>query len=100
MGLRGGKIMFTKSDLKNGDFVEYRNGKIRMIVDDIVVGQDSYGLLERYNNNLEQFDRDCNGLDIMKVYRGMKYFDVAKEGTLLFDHDRDCKPKVEEMTLA
>lgn len=88
--------MFTKKDLKNMDFVEYQNGKIRMVVDDTLVGQESFGLLRDYSDALINIYSTSGDLDIMKVYRGVYTFDNAICGTVVFDRDRDV---AEEMTL-
>ena len=57
---------FTKADLKNSMVVKYRNGKRRMVVDDLLVGENYYGELTMYNNDLTH--KTDNERDIMAVY--------------------------------
>lgn len=59
---------FTKSDLKSGMVVEYRNGTRRMVVDDMLVGVEGYGRLEYHNENLTN-KCGLTGLDIMRIYK-------------------------------
>lgn len=57
---------FTKADLKNRMVVKYRNGKRRMVVDDLLVGENYYGVLTMYNNDLTH--KTDNERDIIAVY--------------------------------
>lgn len=62
---------FTKADLKDGMVVEYRNGRRRIVVGDILYGKKSYGKLDWYDENLLDNSEEAqvfNDLDIMKVY--------------------------------
>ena len=66
---------FTKSDLANGMVVEQRCGTRKIVIDDRIVGYDSYGELQRYDDillhhiNIE--------LDIVKIYKPADTIEVA-----------------------
>ena len=94
---------FTKSDLKNRMVVEYRNGKRRMVVDDVLVGNTQYGELKEYNDDLS-WNGGYNGtfasvLDIVKVYSEINVFegkdDIVKLGTPIWE-----RHEVKEVTMA
>lgn len=57
---------FTKSDLKDGMVVEYRDGDRRLVIDKYLIGKNAYYELSTYNENLE--DRYPR-LTIMKVFK-------------------------------
>lgn len=61
---------FTKSDLKDGDIVTYRDGTRRRVRNNKLLSEDGYSgnRLENYNNNLKNKDGGHN-LDIVKVER-------------------------------
>lgn len=63
-------VTFTKSDLKDGDIVTYRNGTRRRVRNNKLLDEDGYSgnRLENYNNNLKDKDGGHN-LDIIKVER-------------------------------
>lgn len=88
--------MFTKVDLRNGDFVEYRDGSIRLVVDDRLFGIYSSSALEYFTDQLLSNDRICSNMDIIKVYRGGHTFQTATTGTVVFDRNKDV---IEEMTI-
>jgi hypothetical protein len=65
MGLLGATMKFTKSDLKTGMFVKYRNGDIRLVLGDTLTG-DLWASLRAFNIDLSNHkDKDR---DIMSVY--------------------------------
>ena len=78
MQLLGNTMQFTKSDLKTGMFVKYRNGDMRLVLGDIVTG-DYWSHLSRFDTHLNH--KDYKERDIMSVYTaneeaGLKaYFD-------------------------
>lgn len=47
------KLNFTKSSLKDGMVVEYRNGKRRMVLGDKFIGEHHYLLINDFNDSLE-----------------------------------------------
>jgi hypothetical protein len=65
MQLLGKTMKFTKSDLKTGMFVKYRNGGIRLVLDGIVTGDHWSSLLD-FDSNLKC--RETKERDIMTVY--------------------------------
>lgn len=94
---------FTKSDLKNRMVVEYRNGKRRMVVDNMLIGYSQYGDLEEYNDDLS-YNGGYNGtldsgLDIVKVYSEINVFgnkdNIRKLGTPIWQ-----RSEVKEVTMA
>lgn len=68
---------FTKADLKNRMVVEYRDGKKKIVVDDILMGNDGYAHIRDYNDDLTNpFD---SNRDIIKVFDKILYFDKISE---------------------
>ena len=69
----------TKSELKTGMIVKYRDGSIRMVLCNIVyavdvrtnvlVGPHGWTKLSSYSNELINIDPYCRDLDIVAVYR-------------------------------
>ena len=47
------KKEFTKTDLRDGMVVEYKNGKRRLVIADMLIGKDGYLTLESFRQNLE-----------------------------------------------
>ena len=47
------KDKFTKEDLKDGMVVQYRDGKRRLVVAEMLIGKDGFLTLEPFNENLE-----------------------------------------------
>lgn len=99
---------FSKSDLKSGMVVEYRNGKRRIVIKDFAdTGRDvlfgsgageRFTWLDHYNDDLTHTDH--NALDIVKVF--MHSTDSKATGDLYADDDLVCdleQPTV-KMTLA
>lgn len=56
---------FTKSDLKDGMIVEYRNGKRRIVLGEYQRGLYEYCRLDTFSHDLKNIDRD---IDIMKIF--------------------------------
>lgn len=71
---------FTKTDLKSGMVVEYRNGERRVIVGETLVGECYQNLLSYYSNDLKimksnELDAthdNLDNLDIVKVFKVQK----------------------------
>ena len=57
---------FTKSDLKDGMVVEYRDGDRRLVIDKYLIGKNAHYELSPYNENLED---EYPRLTIMKVFK-------------------------------
>lgn len=58
---------FTKADLKDGMVVEYKDGKRRLVVADMLIGQDSWLGLSEFNYDLKCSEANCESIDIVKV---------------------------------
>lgn len=85
---------FTKSDLKTGMVVEYRNGSRRLVLrdyqgtgEDILIGS-GWRSLNDYTEDLADSDDDKD-YDIMKVYVAINYCD-----TLYLLDSKCCKCRV------
>lgn len=59
---------FTKSDLKTGMFVKYRNGEYRMVLGDFLSCFTTYNLISYYGDDLLCEDSIRRNLDIVAVY--------------------------------
>lgn len=94
---------FTKSDLKDGDFVLKRNGCVEMVAggSEVLVCADGFNLLKNINEDLTSaIDEE---FDIVRVRRPNTPSDYQfccfeyEKGELVYD--RDSEPPTEEMTL-
>jgi hypothetical protein len=65
MQLLGKTMEFTKSDLKTGMFVKYRNGNVRLVLGGVITGEYWTSLLD-FDNNLK--NSEVKERDIMAVY--------------------------------
>ena len=78
------KVKFTKSDLKDGDIITYRDGRKRTIVAESLI--DEYGHevagLRTYDNELKN-KFSATGLDIVKVERSTQYEEVFEREEIL-----------------
>lgn len=61
------KKEFTKADLKDGMVVEYKDGRRRLVIGDVLYGTDGCLETDRYNENLE-IKGIGKDLTIQKVY--------------------------------
>lgn len=61
------KEEFTKSDLKDGMIVEYRDGRRRLVVNNFLIGKEGYYNLNYYSENMK--DKDSSDRDIMRVFK-------------------------------
>lgn len=59
---------FTKADLKDGMVVEYQNGFRRLVVGDMLIGQNGWLDLGEFNYDLRCSGYDFESLHIVKVY--------------------------------
>lgn len=77
---------FTKSDLKDGDIVTYRNGDKRTVVDGNLINSCGYILkkLSQYTNELKDTVIG-KSLDIVKVERPIKYETVFERKEEILD---------------
>lgn len=58
---------FTKSDLKDGMVVEYRNGKRRLVLNNRLIGKDGYYELNKYKEDMKV--EESSERDIMRVFK-------------------------------
>jgi hypothetical protein len=64
---KGKTMQFTKSDLKTGMVVRYREGGYRIFIDGVLTGDGGYNNLATYKDNL--LGGVTGGIDIVAVYR-------------------------------
>lgn len=101
--LVGEKKVFTKSDLKNGDIVVRRNGSVEVVILDldVLITKEGWNNLSDINEDLTDTDSWDIGdeWNIIKVYRPTSNWhcqltgDSHTHGTLVYDRERDTKPK-------
>ncbi len=60
---------FTKADLKDGMVVEYQNGFRRLVVGDMLIGQNGWLDLGEFNYDLRCSGYDLESLHIVKAYK-------------------------------
>jgi hypothetical protein len=74
-----GKTMkeFTKSDLKTGMFVKYREGSYRIVIGGILSG-DGHGVLSDFSNDLRCDGAHESALDIIAVYKASQRGTINK----------------------
>lgn len=73
---------FTKSDLKSGMVVKYRNGDNRMVINEGLIGEDGY--LKQCSFRADLTHRNFSEFDIVGVYGAKNYNDF--KGMLLDDN--------------
>lgn len=78
-------VQFTKSDLKDGDIVTYRNGNQRTLKGDVLVDKEGFrvGSLRAYDNNLIHTNVPENS--IVKVERPVQYETVFERKEEILD---------------
>jgi hypothetical protein len=93
---------FTKADLKNGMVVEQRCGARKIVINDRLVGYDSYGELITYEDNLlKKVGYGSSDLDIVKIYQPADtLYDSIKSISLKLIWQRQEKPNYKEVTIA
>lgn len=89
----------TKSELKTGMIVKYRDGSIRMVLrnilhsvdayTDVLVGPHGWITLNSYSNELINIDPYSSSLDIVDVYRtlGVANYASLLEGNHILNDD-------------
>ena len=88
--------MFTKSDVKESDWVVLRNGKVfralKLNDEFVLVSEDDWYLLESYRDTLLWPASPPHKLDIMKIIRPTKVTDLFAScyqyGKTVFDRDK------------
>ena len=78
---------FTKSGLKNGDIVTYRNGEKTPVINGRLIDNDGYrtSSLEYYNNEFKKMLKDFEALDIVKIERPSEYETVFERKQEILD---------------
>jgi hypothetical protein len=94
--------VFTKSDVKENDWVVLRNGKVfralKLNDEFVLVSEDEWNLLESYRDTLLWPASPPHKLDIMKIIRPTKVTDLFAScyqyGKTVFDRDKGigCEP--------
>jgi hypothetical protein len=77
MQLLGKTMEFTKSNLKTGMFVRYRNGDYRVVIGDCLSG-DGCAALPQYSEDLKYKGITIMALDIMAVYKAAKGTNISE----------------------
>lgn len=85
------EVQFTKSDLKDGDIVTYRNGLKKIVSGDKLYGNDLFTSLRYYPEDLKDVDGEEKN-DIVKVERPVKY-------ETLFERKEEILDEVEKRYL-
>lgn len=88
------EVKFTKSDLKDGDIVTYRNGNKRIVISGKLIDENGMGAkyLRSYDDQIKD-ENGCRNLDIVKVERPIKYETV-------FERKEEILDKTEKRYLA
>lgn len=81
------KVQFTKSDLKDGDIVTYRNGEKRTKIGNKLVNENGTATiwLTSYNEDLTREYKERTETDIIKVERPVKYETVFERKEEILD---------------
>lgn len=78
------EVQFTKSELKDGDIVTYRNGLKKIVSGDKLYGNDLFAPLRYYTEDLKDVDGE-EEYDIIKVERPVKYETVFERKEEILD---------------
>ena len=80
------EVKFTKSDLKDGDIVTYRNGNKRTVISCKLIDENGMGAkyLRSYDDQIKD-ENGCRNLDIVKVERPIKYETVFERKEEILD---------------
>lgn len=81
------KVKFTKSDLKDGDIVTYRDGQKRTVFCNKLINESglSTQYLTSYNESLKKTELQKSQTDIVKVERPVKYETVFERNEEILD---------------
>lgn len=81
------EVQFTKSDLKDGDIVTYRDGRKKIVFEDKFYGSNHFVLLKYYTEDLKDIDGEEEN-DIVKVERPVKYETVFEREEVLDETEK------------
>lgn len=94
------KKEFTKADLKDGMVVEYREGKRRIVIGNMLIGEDGFLTLNSFDEKLENiFFKEHSITKIYKIKKA-KAFNYALENKnleLIWERKETKKMTAEEM---
>lgn len=91
---------FTKADLKNRMVVEYRNGSLRLVVGDTLIGKGGFLSLSDYKENLI-YENEKAEFDIVKIYNRISNLDNLEIiGALDLLWERPEIPEIKEVTMS
>lgn len=109
----GGRIemmdKFTKADLKDGMVVEYKEGRRRLVVANMLIGEDGFLTLDSFRENLEsiEFAEEHTIAKIYKVKEGRSFKYILEDCNLDLIWERketkrmtaeEMRKKLEELT--
>lgn len=92
---------FTKSDLETGMIVETETGALLLVLNGILVNDNSWLDLSHYNDDLTRYTWMCDSYrDIVKVYetnRSQTLDDMRKNKKLIWDRNAYTEMTIEEV---
>ncbi len=78
-----GNKEFTKADLKDGMVVEYKNGKRRLVIANMLIGEDGFLTLDSFRENLENIKfMDHTIVKIFKIKEAMTFNYILDDDNL------------------
>lgn len=103
-----GNKEFTKADLKDGMVVEYKNGKRRLVIANMLIGEDGFLTLDSFRENLENIKfMDHTIVKIFKIKEAMTFNYILDDDNLKLIWERievkhmtvdEMQKKLEELT--
>lgn len=94
------KNEFTKADLKDGMVVEYRNGNRRLVIVNMLIGEDGFLTLDSFRENLENIKfMEHTIVKIFKIKEAMTFNYILddKNLELIWERNEAKKMTAEEM---
>lgn len=106
--MKVGNKEFTKADLKDGMVVEYKNGKRRLVIANMLIGEDGFLTLDSFRENLENIKfMDHTIVKIFKIKEAMTFNYILDDDNLKLIWERievkhmtvdEMQKKLEELT--
>lgn len=106
--MKVGNKEFTKADLKDGMVVEYKNGKRRLVIANMLIGEDGFLTLDSFRENLENIKfMDHTIVKIFKIKEAMTFNYILDDDNLklIWEHIEvkhmtvdEMREKLEELT--
>lgn len=93
---------FAKSDLEDGMIVEYRNGKRRLLINNMLIGKDGFYHLNNYSKELKEISLNSKERDIVKVFKvdstsTLEYIFDDESLELIWERNKTKRMTIEEM---